>query len=342
MVQDQLIDYIASQIKNGTSSDAIRTTLLGVGWPTADVDDSFNKMDSAAAAAATVAARVAPATPAASPVSTRPFASPTGTTSMPAASAATRPVVSSPAISKPVTTPTDSGSQVLRMSDLVSSTAGPMSKTTLQASDSAVAAMTKNAKMTATSFEAAPQGGGFGAAVGAFAGGGKKTMIVYGVLGALVLIFGGGAAYLFMQNNSLSSQVGTVKGQSATVASQLSSLSAQVGTLTSSDTVLAANVAALTSANQELATELLFYAAPLGTAPTTTPITVTGSLGLNAAKNYFVTASYGGKVFVANSKVGMVAAALSPLVGSSTVLAGTIVPGSDAMTVTSVNGNAIK
>jgi hypothetical protein len=97
----------------------------------------------------------------------------------------------------------------------------------------------------------------------------------------------------------------------------------------------------LTSANQELMMELSFYAAPLGAAPTSTPVSVSGSLGVNAAKNYFVIASFGGKVFVANSKDSKVVAALQPLVGSSTQLMGTLVPGSDMMTITSVNGTPL-
>ena len=50
MVQDQLVDYITAQTKLGTSREVIKTTLQGVGWQAADIDDSFKKIDGAAAA----------------------------------------------------------------------------------------------------------------------------------------------------------------------------------------------------------------------------------------------------------------------------------------------------
>ncbi len=296
MVQDQLVDYINSQTKLGTSREAIRTTLQGVGWQTADIDDSFKKIEGSATSSAVVA----------KPAAVQPFSSPAMSGVKPAASV---------------------GPQVIRMSDLVSSSSGPMEKV------SPAAASSKDTKMSPAKIESISTGGSVSSS--------KKPLIVYGILGIIILGLGGFSAYLYMQNGTLSSQVGTVSSQSANVQSQVAALSSQVSALTASSTALTSQVTALTAANQELSTELSFYAAPLGVSPTTTPITVSGSLGVNAAKNYFVMASDGGRVFISNSKEAKVAAALQPFVGSSTQVSGTIVPGTDSMSATSLNGTAL-
>jgi len=297
MVQDQLVDYITAQTKLGTSREAMKTTLLGVGWQAVDIDDSFKKIESAAA----------------------------------------KPMSGSPAMASPIKPAATSGPQVIRMSDLVSSPSGQVEKVSglpAKSDPSSVAkmsAITKNAKMTDTTFEATP----------AVRGKSKKALIPYIVFGVVIVGLAGFAAYLYVQNSSLSAQVGSVSGQSANVTAQVSSLTAQVNSLTASSAALVASTTQLTAAKQELATELSFYAVPAGVTPTSSAISVTGSLGVNAGKSYFVTALYGGKIFVANSKDAKVAAVLQPLVGSSTQLSGTFIPGSDVMTVTSVNGTTL-
>jgi hypothetical protein len=166
--------------------------------------------------------------------------------------------------------------------------------------------------------------------------------LIMGVLAVIIILaLAGFAGYLYMQNSSLSSKVASMSGQSAGVTSQVASLTNQVNALTASTTANATAMAGLTSANAELMTELSFYAVPPGGAVTTTAISVTGSLNENPAKEYFIIASYGGKIFVTNSKSANVIAALTPLVGSSTQLAGQFIPGSDTMTVTSVDGNSL-
>ena len=41
MVQDQLVEYVSSQIKLGISRDAIKSALVGVGWAPLDVEDTL-------------------------------------------------------------------------------------------------------------------------------------------------------------------------------------------------------------------------------------------------------------------------------------------------------------
>ncbi|MDE2020154.1 MAG: FlxA-like family protein [Patescibacteria group bacterium] len=64
MVQDQLVEYISSQLKLGVSRDTVKTALVGVGWAEQDVEDTLKKVEGSSAAAA-----VKPATASTSAVS---------------------------------------------------------------------------------------------------------------------------------------------------------------------------------------------------------------------------------------------------------------------------------
>ena len=296
MVQDQLIDYISSQIKLGTSRDAIKAALLGAGWAAADVDDSFKKFEGAS--------------PAAKPM-------------QPA-----QPV----AVSSPATKPVSSGPQVIRMSDLVSASDGPVATISREQKPAV-----KMAAMGAVKPAAAAQEFSAAHSVGSSS---KKPLLTWIVAGVLIVGLGGLTGYFYMQSASLSGQVSTLGGQSSNVEAEVTSLSAQVSALTASGTAMGTQLSGLTQANQELMTELSFYVAPPGSAPTSTKVSINGSLSVTAGKMYILTGSYGGKVVVANSKDAKVIAVLAPLVGSSTQLGGTYMPGTDMMTVTSVGGTA--
>ena len=52
MVQDQLVEYVSSQLKLGISRDAVKAALTGVGWAPLDVEDTLKKVEGAAAALA--------------------------------------------------------------------------------------------------------------------------------------------------------------------------------------------------------------------------------------------------------------------------------------------------
>ena len=52
MIQEQLVDYISSQMKSGVSQDVIKATLTGAGWASLDVDDTFKKINSTGASVA--------------------------------------------------------------------------------------------------------------------------------------------------------------------------------------------------------------------------------------------------------------------------------------------------
>ncbi len=89
MVQDSLVDYIASQVKLGVPRDSIKTALTGVGWAAQDVEDTLKKVEGGPAAAPSSA------------------------------------TVSTVSAAKPMSVSTPAASQNIRVSDLVSATLTP-------------------------------------------------------------------------------------------------------------------------------------------------------------------------------------------------------------------------
>ena len=49
MVQDQLVEYISSQLKLGVARDTVKSALVGVGWAQLDVEDTLKKVEGGAA-----------------------------------------------------------------------------------------------------------------------------------------------------------------------------------------------------------------------------------------------------------------------------------------------------
>jgi hypothetical protein len=152
-----------------------------------------------------------------------------------------------------------------------------------------------------------------------------------------MVAFGALAAYFLFANRSLSGQVATLTAQSSGVSTQVSTLQNQMD---ASTTALTAQVASLSTANQELALDLSFYAVPLGTSATSTSTSMlTGSVSGGGTKSYVITTPNGAKVLVANSKDPKVVTLVQPLVGTTTVqFGGTYTPGIDSVTLTVVNG----
>lgn len=102
MVQDQLVDYISSQMKLGVSRDAIKAALTGAGWAAADVEDTLKKVEGAnksAAPAGMAPASAMPATAAAHSIRVSDLVS--GGSASPMASPMTSPLKNS--IGTPIT-----------------------------------------------------------------------------------------------------------------------------------------------------------------------------------------------------------------------------------------------
>ncbi len=347
MVQESIVDYINSQMKLGVSRDAVKTTLVGAGWAAADVEDTLKKVEVAKPAAQPVAMAATPAKPAEF-VAAKPLGA------------------------------TGPGPQTIRVSDLVSSSASPAPMT--MSSKPAAASPVSTSKSPLTG----PAASTAGAAVkspntfqaqtfsAAKPHGSRGALITDIVLVVIILAVGGFAGFLYMQNGSLSSKLDSLNGTSSGVNSQLSALTAQVA---ASTTALTAQVATLTGDNQELRTELSFLVAPTGTTPGASTTGTFSGIVSAGKTSYIITASYGTKISVANSKSASVISALAELmapvtaatsttasstatstVASSTATStapvvrvtpataqftGTYIPGSDSITLTEVNGTSL-
>jgi hypothetical protein len=340
MVQESIVEYINAQMKLGVSRDTIKTTLTGAGWVAADVEDTLKKVELAKMA--------------------QPISAVSATSSL-SSSPAAKPFT--PAVGMGSTSPAP---QTIRVSDLVSSSTSsspvikpsvmPASKSSLTgpapASVATPAGTRTKDTFQAASYSAAKPHGSHG------------MLLTDIVLIVIILAVGGVAGFLYMQNKSLSSQLGSLNGQSSGVTSQLSALQAEMA---ASTTALTAQVSSLTTQTQELQTELSFFAAPIGTTPgATSTATVMGIVSAGKT-GYIITTMYGAKIYVVNPKVAGVATALAPLMATATSttpasasstasstptvipatpattaqFTGIYVPGADTITLTEINGASL-
>lgn len=371
MVQESIVEYINTQMKAGVSRDTIKTTLVGAGWVPADVEETLKKVEAAKMAQPIAAAPAMPAMPAMSSPVTKPVA-PATSMGMGATPGAGMGMGMGSGANPPP--------QTIKVSDLVSSStftspvmkpsAMPLSKSPLTGPSPASAPVTMNVSPAAGGAKAKDA---FPAAASYPAARPQKShgaLITDAVLVIIIIAVGGFAGFLYMQNNSLNARLSSLNGQSSGVNSQLSDLQAQVA---ASTTALTAQVASLASETQELQTELSFYAAPTGTAPgATSTATLSGTVSL-AKTGYIITATYGAKIPVVNSRSAAVIAALTPLMATATSTApasasstasapasstaptvipatpaataqftGTYTRGVDSITLTAVNGTSVQ
>ena len=336
MVQDQLVEYISSQLKLGVSRDAIKSALTGVGWAPLDVEDTLKKVEGGAAPAS-APAQAAMAQKTASPMMGTAAAS--SSPKIVSFSAGPSVAAGSPSMGPSQTKGPEP--QTVRVSDLVSSVAPASGSPAASARPVSI-----GAKEAATPAGAAVQpkisaGGSFsGGAVmasGAMAAKKKGVNWVEVIVVVLLIVFIGFSGYLFFQNNNLNGQLKAASGQSASV-SQGSAAAIQA--LNASNTALTAEVASATAANQDLALNLSFLAAPASAATSATAATVSGTLSAGPTRgSYMIVTSYGVKVYVKNFADKNVAAALQPLLGTTVQLGGTYIPGTPNLTVATVNGN---
>lgn len=316
MIQDQLVEYVSSQIKLGIARDTIKAALVGAGWQTVDIEDTLKKIEGDKAQPAVVAQPqpvmqkpiMQTAQPAQSPIS-NPLAKP----SSPFASFSPSDIVGGAK---------SASSQLVRMSDFVS---GPEQDLTKKIFD-------KKPEKAAVSFvETSPKKGG------------SK---VVPMLEAVVIIgLAALSVFLYLQNNTLGAKVSGLGGKSTDVASQIASLTSQVQSFTASNANLTAQVASLTAENADLQTSMSFFIVPsnASNSASSSPVaaSISGTLQGGGKLPYVVTTAYGVKLTVKNSSDIKLITMLSPLVGSMIQVAGTHLPGSALVTVTAVNGNPL-
>ena len=298
MIQDQLVDYVSSQMKLGVSRDAIKSALVSAGWIAGDVEDTLKKIEGGGAA--------------------------TAQSSM-------QSTVKSAALTTKAGEP-----QMIRVSDLVSGSSGSLTTGAIgkpgASMNMAKTDVSKFAgKISGNSFEAASPVASFGSS------GGKKELIAGIVGGIAILGFAGLAWYFYSGNAGLAGKVASLTSESATVSAQLTALQAQlnasstgfaeqIASLTNANADLALNLSFY-------ATPL---GGSSSTAAATLPVTVSGSLSGGGKVLYAVTTPRGAKILVANSADIKISGQLKPIVGHTVELAGTYIPGSGQMTVNSV------
>jgi outer membrane murein-binding lipoprotein Lpp len=328
MIQDQLVEYVSSQMKLGVSRDAIKSALVGVGWQAIDVEDTLKKVEGDK-----VQPVVAAAQP--QPIAQKPSISVQAASSMPSNTPLSKP--SSPFASF---SPSDIvggakniSSQPIRMDSPVSAPAQNSAAKSFFNTKPVVSA-DKNvmAKPISTASEYPPKKKG------------GHTMTIIEAVG--IVILAALSCFLYVQNSTLSAKVNGLSGQSSDVTSQIANLNAQVQTFTASDANLNAQVISLMAVNADLQTNLSFLAVlPVGSSSaalaTTTTATVSGMLSGSSKTSFVLTTAYGVKVYVKNSSDVGVSAALVPLIGATAQLSGTHLVGSANLTVMSVNGNPI-
>jgi hypothetical protein len=327
MVQEQLVEYVSSQLKLGISRDAIKSALVGVGWAPLDIEDTLKKVEGGSAAVSAQPAVVQKSVPDVAPAGMSAGPKP-ASFSMPGTPVGQAKV----------------SEQTIRVSDLVSSV--PSSPITISSSTTAPKIVSK----VNDSGKTEAKGAFFGGATAAMnvQPGGKKKFGLFSILAiVLIVILGAFAGYLFFQNNGLNSELQAKNGQNQSAAQgaaqSAQSSAAQVQALNASNTALAAQVTSLTTERQDLLANLLLLVAPAGLSSTTSvPISISGTLSAGLGKNtYAITTQYGVKAYIKNSSSSLVAAALQPLLGAPVQLSGTYIPGQPNITVTEINGSPV-
>ncbi len=325
MIQDQLVEYISSQLKLGIARDTIKTALTGVGWAPLDVEDTLKKVESGAASSAPAqsAAPQKTAEPSSNVTASPKFVSFSmpGTVTGQVKNTEPQAVRVSDLVS--TVAPASSASPMGSAPKIISSGAATMGQTTIGKDSLKGSVVGAYPTFTAS---AAPKKKGIG-----------LLLEILGIV--LIVLLGAFSGYLFFKNSSLTSQLQAAQGGGDQSAVQ--NAASQIQALNASNTALEAEVTSMTSANQDLMTNLSFFTPPIGTpaSATSTPVSVSGTLSAGLGKNtYLITTSYGVKVYVKNSADKGVAAALQPLLGTTVQLAGTYIPGTPNVTVTNVNG----
>ena len=236
-------------------------------------------------------------------------------------------------------TPAVTSPQSIRVSDLISASGAATSFSVGSASGPAAAAkpaaktdnVLKPQSMKPASMDAVMSAGGPG----------KKKPILTIALIVVIAALAGLSGYLYYQNMAISGQASSVGAAGADVAAQVASLTDQVQALDASNTALTAQIASLNDENAVLKSNLSFVAL-LKEGTSTETSSISGQL-TGGKLSYLLTTPYGITVYVQNAKDPNVIAALKPLVGTTTAvtLGGTHIPGSQYLTVVTVNGTPV-
>jgi hypothetical protein len=346
MANQQLVDYIKQQLQLGVSKEAIRGTLIQVGWAEADINDAFNAATPstpspvpgaagpAAGSVVSVPSSAGPGLEAAAPAGKLP--PPEG----PRVQAA--PSVAAPAA--PALTPTAS-----KPASAVSPAFSALSQFPQKTAGGAQSPFVTRDIFQPKDFSRQTVDSSFGSQIqtppaqverislSVSEGSKGKKYLLLAVWVVVFLGLAGGGAYFFWQNRSLKDQISRASEASAS----LEKANSQVASLTNEKNSLTSQLEAVNREKSDLLLNLSFLVAPPQGA-TTTEVTVSGVLGGGGKSPYTLTTAYNVVLNVKNSANSDVSKALQPLLGNSVSLSGTYVPGTREITVTAVNGAAVK
>ncbi len=153
------------------------------------------------------------------------------------------------------------------------------------------------------------------------------------ILGVVVVILLGGLWWLYTQNMALSNQIKSSMSSNGSLVEQLNQ---QVASLTADKASLTNQVTSLTNSNKDTLIQLSLFSVSTSTAEES--ITLSGTVSGTDKAGYVLTTTQQILVNIKNYKDAKLAAALKVLGSQAVVLAGTFMPGSHAMTVTTING----
>ncbi len=342
MINSQIVEYVKNQLARGVAPEVVKTSLLGVGWPAADIDDSMKK-------AAEGPGQVVPQKPAVEkPLAAAQTSKPTGSPSVtsPVSPSSTSPFSSvSPAgtpASRPVSSPSSvpksapSGGSAVNVRDFFGNSgaagAGRASPAAAPASSPKI-----NAAPVSTPSSSAGQ------ILKESKSGGSKALVIG--LACVTILSLGAAIFFFINSRGAQGMAGTSSAKLTELTGKVSSLTAEVDELQKSKQEADDRLASATLAANDLVGEVSFFIPPtVGTgtvAAQQAAFAIKGKLTFDGTK-YTLTTPHGIAATVKNSKDEKVSLALRPLVDTAVELAGTHAAGSREVTVTAVNGVSVK
>lgn len=318
----ELKNYITEQTKLGVSKDTIKSALLSAGWKEDDISQAVAEasLDAQGAVASKPYSPIQPVQEVKPSQPTQPIQSIQQTQPVQQAkpvdiSRTFKPagvsVSSSPAVKSPVSFVT---------SDIFQ----PKGESVFQSpsAKSQTASASTDVKPQTISMQQSGKSSGKG---------GKILPITLGVLSLALL---GGDVYFFLQNGDLNSKLSSLGSGKTSSDSQITSLSAEKNNLTQQIDSLNKTVA-------DLNNQLAIFAVPADSSSTPVSFSITGTLSGGGKLAYSLTTNKNITLSIKNSKDADVETVLRPLVGGQVSLAGTHQPGSNQLTVETVNGQPV-
>lgn len=366
MANSELLRYVQDQLKAGVAKDAVRKTLVDVGWSSVDIDDAFKAgeqgvspvaVSSAALPVASSPASLRGDISAKSPQSEKssPVNYPTspsllgGVAKEKVAFGPSPQIGFSPSASSSQKTFEQTGQTIRQDSwQASSSQAGSpvqpsqsKEKTPFGSGDMPRMVSMNQANTMPT---VSPRGelveptlGGVGKERGRRE---KMWLTLSIVAGAVAIILAGWLVYDYI---ALGKKVGGFEEQNAMLSGQIVSLKADLDDALLQKKESESSRALLTNQNTELLNELSFFVkipslllAEGG--PIERAITIRGKLEAGVAGSYFFRTAHDVRVTIANAKDEKAKITLPPIVGKEADFTGTYVVGAREVTVTAVNG----